>query len=84
MPGLKVWIAWATSVVSTFVAIQSYAIATRRIPPLTSCLKLWCGVDPVKPWRWLGSGAFTVFFSWLILHVVAGLGPNLKQHGGTP
>jgi hypothetical protein len=80
----KTWALWLGATVGTFAALEAHAVSTRRQPTLSHALRVWLGIEPVKRHRWLTSLAFAGFFSWLVLHVTAGVGRNLKQHGGTP
>lgn len=80
----KTWAFWLAATVTTFAALEAHAVSTRKVPTLSHCLRVWLGISPAKRHRHLAAGAFAVFWSWLVLHVVAGLGPNLKERGGTP
>lgn len=80
----KRWAVWLAATVTTFAAMEAHAVSTRTQPTLSHALRLWLGIDPVRRHRHIAGLAFAAFWSWLVLHVVAGLGPNLKQPGGTP
>ena len=80
----KSWAVWLGATVATFAAMESYAVGSRRIPTLSHCLRVWLGVAPAKRHRHIAGLAFAAFWSWLVCHVVFGIGPNLKQRGGTP
>lgn len=80
----KRWAVWLGATVASFAALEAHAVSTRQQPTLSHALRLWLGIDPLKRHRWLGTLGFASFFGWLILHVTAGIGPNLKQRGGTP
>lgn len=80
----KRWAVWLAATVTTFAAMEAHAVSTRRQPTLSGALRLWLGIDPAKRHRWLGTAGFTIFFGWLTAHICWGIGPNLKQRGGTP
>lgn len=80
----RTWALWLAATVTTFAALEAHAVSSRRIPTLSHCLRVWLGVEPVKRHRHIAALAFAAFWSWLVLHVVVGIGPNLKQRGGTP
>jgi hypothetical protein len=80
----KRWAVWLAATVVSFAAMEAHAVSTRRQPTLSHALRLWLGIDPLRRHRWIGTLGFAGFFSWLVLHVTAGIGPNLKQRGGTP
>lgn len=74
----KTWAIWLGATVTTFAALEAHAVHTRRQPTLSGALRLWLGIDPVKRHRRWASLLFAGFFSWLVAHIVAGIGPNLK------
>lgn len=74
----KAWAVWLGATAATFAALEAHAVSSRRIPTLSHCLRVWLGIEPAKRHRHLAALAFAAFFSWLVLHVCAGLGPNLK------
>jgi len=78
------WALWLGATVATFAALEAHAVSTRRQPTLTHALRLWLGIEPGRRRRHLAGGGFAAFFLWLIAHTVFGLGPNLKERGGTP
>jgi hypothetical protein len=80
----KTWAFWLAATVATFAALEAHAVSSRRIPTLSHCLRVWLGISPVRRHRHLAALAFAAFWSWLVLHVIAGIGPNLKQRGGAP
>lgn len=80
----KSWALWLGATVATFAALEAHAVSTRRRPTLSGALRSWLGIDPSKRHRWVGTLGFASFFGWLIAHVCWGVGPNLKQRGGTP
>lgn len=80
----KSWAVWLGATIATFAALEAHAVSSRRIPTLSHCLRVWLGVAPSKRWRWIASLGFAGFWSWMVLHITVGLGPNLKQRGGTP
>lgn len=80
----KAWALWLAATVATFAALEAHAVSTRKVPTLSHCLRVWLGISPAKRHRHLAALAFAGFWSWLVLHVVIGIGPNLKQRGGTP
>lgn len=75
----KAWALWLGATVATFAALEAHAVSSRRIPTLSGCLRSWLGLDPVKPYRHVLGGAFSLFFGWLVAHVVFGAPPNLKE-----
>lgn len=80
----KRWAVWLGATVATFAAMEAHAVSTRQQPTLSGALRLWMGHDPVKPHRWVASALWLAFWSWLTAHLLLGVGPNLKQRGGTP
>jgi hypothetical protein len=80
----KRWAVWLGATVVSFAALEAHAVSTRQQPTLSHALRLWLGIDPLKRHRWIGTLGFASFFGWLIAHVCWGIGPNLKQRGGTP
>jgi hypothetical protein len=80
----KSWAIWLGATVATFAALEAHAVSTRKVPTLSHCLRVWLGISPVKRHRHLAGLAFAVFWSWLVAHIVIGIGPNLKHRGGTP
>lgn len=80
----KRWAVWLGATVTTFAAMEAHAVSTRRQPTLSGALRSWMGHDPVKPHRWVASALWLGFWSWLTAHLLLGIGPNLKQPGGTP
>lgn len=80
----KTWALWLGATVATFAALEAHAVSSRRIPTLSHCLRVWLGIAPTKRHRHVAALAFATFWSWLVCHVVLGIGPNLKERGGTP
>lgn len=80
----KRWAVWLGATVATFAALEAHAVSTRRQPTLSGALRSWMGHDPVKPHRWVASALWLGFWSWLTAHLILGIGPNLKERGGTP
>lgn len=74
----KSWAIWLGATVATFAALEAHAVSSRRIPTLSHCLRVWLGISPAKRHRHLAALAFAATFTWLILHICVGLGPNLK------
>lgn len=77
------WTIWLGVTVTTFAALEAHAVSTRKLPTLSHCLRMWLGIEPIKRHRHLSALAFAAFWSWLVAHIVIGIGPNLKQRGGT-
>jgi hypothetical protein len=80
----KRWAVWLGATVVSFAAMEAHAVSTRRQPTLSGAMRSWLGLDPAKPYRHVLGGSFTLFFGWLVAHIVFGAPPNLKQRGGTP
>jgi len=74
----KSWAIWLAATVTTFAALEAHAVSTRKAPTLSHCLRVWLGISPAKRHRHIAALAFAAFWSWLVLHVVIGIGPNLK------
>lgn len=78
----KSWALWLGATVTSFAALECYAVGSRRIPTLSHCLRVWLGVAPARRHKVLASVAFTGFWTWLVGHCLLGWPPNLKERGG--
>jgi hypothetical protein len=79
----KTWAAWLGATVTTFAALEAYAVSSRRVPTLTHCLRLWLGLSPAKGYRWIAVGLFTCFWLWLCGHLAFQWPPNLPGDSTT-
>ncbi len=75
----KRWAVWLGATVASFAAMEAHAVSTRSQPTLSGALRLWLGLDPAKPHRHMASAGFALFFGWLVLHIVADIGPRLPD-----
>jgi hypothetical protein len=75
------WGVWLTATLASFTVLEALALrepltAEKPSGTLSAALRLWIGVHPSRPRRWIAGGLFAGFWAWLVAHVVFGVGPN--------
>lgn len=66
----RVWDLWLAGTVGSFAALETYALVTGRIPPLTAVLRSHMGIAPRKRHGRVAPVLFLAFFGWLTAHLV--------------
>lgn len=69
MTKVNPWSVWLTTVVGSFVAMETRALVTGDIPTLSECLARWCGVHPRRRHGSVAPLAFVAAAGWLAVHV---------------
>jgi hypothetical protein len=75
------WAVWLVATVTSFALLEARALrepltAEKPSGTLSAALRLWIGIQPARPRRWIAGSLFAAFWAWLCLHVLAGIGPN--------
>ncbi len=75
------WALWGTGVTASFVALEAAALReeiTEGKPrgTLTATIRLGLGIQPQARRRFALGAVFVAFWTWFVLHIVAGIGPN--------
>jgi hypothetical protein len=75
------WGVWLGVTVASFTVLEAHALrepltAEKPSGTLSAALRLWIGVQPARPRRWIASGLFAGFWVWFVGHICCSWGPN--------
>jgi hypothetical protein len=75
------WAAWLTATLVSFTVLEARALReplTDEKPSgtLSAALRLWIGVQPARPRRWIAGSLFAAFWAWFVGHCLLGWGPR--------
>lgn len=69
----KLWLLWFGTSAGAFLALEGHAIASKNSEAtLTYTTRHVLGLDPPRPWRYLGSMAIVTSCIWVAAHLVTG------------
>lgn len=69
----KMWVAWLLTTGATFAVLEGYAIKNKKTEAtLTYTLRKTLGLQPAKPWRFLGGAVVCGASAWFAMHITTG------------
>lgn len=71
----RTWLAWLAGLLATFGVLETRALIAREpgkpSGTLTSTMRRWLGVDPLRRRRWVCGATFVAFWAYLAAHFLS-------------